>query len=87
MQFLISIFICIPNLFFYYGSVHILFCKMLKLFCLFAVPYRLAESRTNPQVLDIGLTANDLQSEDCLSPCNWDRTELSPADGDELFMF
>ncbi|XP_040193067.1 low density lipoprotein receptor adapter protein 1 [Rana temporaria] len=48
---------------------------------------RLAESRTNPQVLDIGLTANDLQSEDCLSPCNWDRTELSPADGDELFMF
>ncbi|XP_018413530.1 PREDICTED: low density lipoprotein receptor adapter protein 1 isoform X1 [Nanorana parkeri] len=48
---------------------------------------RLAESRTNPQVLDIGLTANDLQSEDCLSPCNWDRMELNQTDGDELFMF
>lgn len=48
---------------------------------------RLAESRTNPQVLDIGLTANDLQSEDCLSPCNWDRLELTPTDGDELFTF
>ncbi|XP_075051446.1 low density lipoprotein receptor adapter protein 1 [Mixophyes fleayi] len=48
---------------------------------------RLAESRTNPQVLDIGVTASDLQSEECLSPFNWDRMELNPADGDELFMF
>ncbi|KAM4796482.1 low density lipoprotein receptor adapter protein 1 [Rhinophrynus dorsalis] len=48
---------------------------------------RLAESRTNPQVLDIGLTANDLQSEECFSPSNWDKMELSPAEGDELFLF
>ncbi|CAH2222404.1 low density lipo receptor adapter 1 isoform X1 [Pelobates cultripes] len=48
---------------------------------------RLAESRTNPQVLDIGLTANDLQGEECLSPSTWDKVELSPTDGDELFMF
>ncbi|XP_068125056.1 low density lipoprotein receptor adapter protein 1 [Hyperolius riggenbachi] len=47
---------------------------------------RLAESRTNPQVLDIGLSANDLQSEDCFSPSNWDRVELNPTDG-ELFTF
>ncbi|XP_053561360.1 low density lipoprotein receptor adapter protein 1 [Bombina bombina] len=48
---------------------------------------RLAESRTNPQVLDIGLTANDLQTEECFSPSNWDKMELNPADGDELFLF
>ncbi|OCT94908.1 hypothetical protein XELAEV_18012591mg [Xenopus laevis] len=48
---------------------------------------RLAESRTNPQVLDIGLTANDLQSEECLSPTSWDKLELNPAEADELFMF
>ncbi|OCT92203.1 low density lipoprotein receptor adapter protein 1-A [Xenopus laevis] len=48
---------------------------------------RLAESRTNPQVLDIGLTANDLQSEECLSPSSWDKLELNPAEADELFMF
>uniref|UniRef100_A0A8C5MFZ1 Low density lipoprotein receptor adaptor protein 1 n=1 Tax=Leptobrachium leishanense TaxID=445787 RepID=A0A8C5MFZ1_9ANUR len=48
---------------------------------------RLAESRSNPQVLDIGLTANDLQSEECFSPSNWDKLESNPTDGDELFMF
>ncbi|OCT83341.1 low density lipoprotein receptor adapter protein 1-B-like isoform X2 [Xenopus laevis] len=48
---------------------------------------RLAESRTNPQVLDIGLTSNDLQSEECLSPTSWDNLELNPAEADEPFMF
>ncbi|MEE6484920.1 hypothetical protein FKM82_014102 [Ascaphus truei] len=47
---------------------------------------RLAESRTNPHVLDIGLTANDLQTDECLSPSNWDKMDLTPAE-DELFMF
>ncbi|KAM3933493.1 low density lipoprotein receptor adapter protein 1 [Leptodactylus fuscus] len=48
---------------------------------------RLAESRTNPQVLDIGVTETDIQPEECFSPSTWDRMELSPSDGDELFMF
>ncbi|KAM4698887.1 low density lipoprotein receptor adapter protein 1 [Discoglossus pictus] len=48
---------------------------------------RLAESRTNPQVLDIGLTSNDLQTEECFSPANWDKMELTPTEGDELFTF
>ncbi|XP_044142855.1 low density lipoprotein receptor adapter protein 1 [Bufo gargarizans] len=48
---------------------------------------RLAESRTNPQVLDIGVTENDIQPDECFSPTTWDRMELNPADGDELFTF
>lgn len=47
---------------------------------------RLAESRTNPQVLDIGLTASELQSDECLSPSSWDKMESHPTDGDELFL-
>ncbi|KAG8588152.1 hypothetical protein GDO81_005891 [Engystomops pustulosus] len=48
---------------------------------------RLAESRTNPQVLDIGVTENDIQPDECFSPTTWDRVELNPSDGDELFTF
>uniref|UniRef100_A0A3Q0T981 Low density lipoprotein receptor adaptor protein 1b n=1 Tax=Amphilophus citrinellus TaxID=61819 RepID=A0A3Q0T981_AMPCI len=36
---------------------------------------RLAESRTNPQVLDIGVNPQDLSTEECLSPGKWDQEE------------
>ncbi|NXQ43946.1 ARH protein, partial [Catharus fuscescens] len=48
---------------------------------------RLAQSRTNPQVLDTGLTAQDMQSAETLSPVDWNKMEPSPAEKDELFMF
>ncbi|XP_042295675.1 low density lipoprotein receptor adapter protein 1 isoform X3 [Sceloporus undulatus] len=49
---------------------------------------RLAQSRTNPQVLDIGLTAQDLQSE-ILSPVDWDKVDSVTAGekDDHLFGF
>ncbi|KAF4800098.1 hypothetical protein TURU_048157 [Turdus rufiventris] len=47
----------------------------------------LAQSRTNPQVLDTGLTAQDMQSAETLSPVDWNQMEPSPAEKDELFMF
>ncbi|XP_028994921.1 low density lipoprotein receptor adapter protein 1b isoform X2 [Betta splendens] len=37
---------------------------------------RLAESRTNPQVLDIGVNPQDLNTEECLSPGKWDQEEM-----------
>ncbi|KAJ7304325.1 hypothetical protein JRQ81_011872 [Phrynocephalus forsythii] len=40
---------------------------------------RLAHSRTNPQVLDIGLTAQDIQSTEILSPVDWDATDSTKA--------
>ncbi|XP_056365286.1 low density lipoprotein receptor adapter protein 1 [Oenanthe melanoleuca] len=48
---------------------------------------RLAQSRTNPQVLDTGLTAQDMQSAETLSPVDWNQLEPSRAGRDELFMF
>ncbi|XP_020500667.1 low density lipoprotein receptor adapter protein 1b isoform X1 [Labrus bergylta] len=36
---------------------------------------RLAESRTNPQVLDIGVNPLDFNTEECLSPGKWDQDE------------
>ncbi|NXT06352.1 ARH protein, partial [Prunella fulvescens] len=48
---------------------------------------RLAQSRTNPQVLDTGLTAQDMQSAETLSPVDWNKMEPSPAERDDLFMF
>lgn len=36
---------------------------------------RLAESRTNPQVLDIGVNPQDLNTEECLSPGKWDQED------------
>ncbi|NWT72302.1 ARH protein, partial [Prunella himalayana] len=48
---------------------------------------RLAQSRTNPQVLDTGLTAQDMQSAETLSPVDWNKMEPSPAEKDDLFMF
>uniref|UniRef100_A0A3Q4GTS6 Low density lipoprotein receptor adaptor protein 1b n=1 Tax=Neolamprologus brichardi TaxID=32507 RepID=A0A3Q4GTS6_NEOBR len=49
-----------------------------KMFFLFFLPfcrYRLAESRTNPQVLDIGVNPQDFSTEECLSPGKWDQEE------------
>ncbi|KAM8833078.1 low density lipoprotein receptor adapter protein 1b isoform X1 [Synchiropus splendidus] len=37
---------------------------------------RLAESRTNPQVLDIGVNPQDFNSDECLSPGKWDQEDL-----------
>ncbi|NXI25606.1 ARH protein, partial [Zosterops hypoxanthus] len=48
---------------------------------------RLAQSRTNPHVLDTGLTAQDIQSAETLSPVDWNRMEPSTAEKDDLFMF
>uniref|UniRef100_A0A3P9JED9 PID domain-containing protein n=1 Tax=Oryzias latipes TaxID=8090 RepID=A0A3P9JED9_ORYLA len=41
---------------------------------------RLAESRTNPQVLDIGVNPQDFNPEECFSPGKWDKeeTDLTP---------
>ncbi|NXX48269.1 ARH protein, partial [Tricholaema leucomelas] len=48
---------------------------------------RLAQSRTNPQVLDTGLTAQDIQSAGALSPADWGRLDAGTGERDELFMF
>lgn len=46
-------------------------------------PARLAESRTNPQVLDIGVMSEDLHADTLqLSPSAWDGS-----DGNDLFGF
>ncbi|XP_061157194.1 low density lipoprotein receptor adapter protein 1b isoform X2 [Syngnathus typhle] len=36
---------------------------------------RLAESRTNPQVLDIGVNPQDFTADECLSPGKWDQED------------
>ncbi|XP_054855600.1 low density lipoprotein receptor adapter protein 1 isoform X1 [Eublepharis macularius] len=50
---------------------------------------RLAESRTNPQVLDIGLTVQDMQTTEILSPTDWDKVDSTTAadKDDNLFGF
>ncbi|XP_023491233.1 low density lipoprotein receptor adapter protein 1 isoform X1 [Equus przewalskii] len=48
---------------------------------------RLAQSRTNPQVLDTGLTAQDIHYAQCLSPVDWDKPDSSGAEQDDLFSF
>ncbi|KAM9241972.1 low density lipoprotein receptor adapter protein 1 isoform 1-T1 [Dugong dugon] len=48
---------------------------------------RLAQSRTNPQVLDIGLTTQDIRYAHCLSPVNWDKPDGGSTEQDELFSF
>uniref|UniRef100_A0A8C4SVM2 Low density lipoprotein receptor adaptor protein 1a n=1 Tax=Erpetoichthys calabaricus TaxID=27687 RepID=A0A8C4SVM2_ERPCA len=47
---------------------------------------RLAESRTNPQVLDIGVNPQDFQTE-CLSPTDWDKADMGTSDRDDIFSF
>ncbi|NXI52271.1 ARH protein, partial [Chloroceryle aenea] len=48
---------------------------------------RLAQSRTNPHVLDTGLTAQDIQSAETLSPVDWNKIDASTGEKDDLFMF
>lgn len=55
--------------------------------CVFLCPLRLAQSRTNPQVLDTGLTAQDIQSAETLSPVDWNKMDPGTAEKDDLFMF
>lgn len=50
-------------------------------------PPRLAESRNNPQVLDIGVNPQDFNTEECLSPANWDKTDADNAEKDYMFGF
>ncbi|TFK13306.1 Low density lipoprotein receptor adapter protein 1 [Platysternon megacephalum] len=49
--------------------------------------FRLAQSRTNPHVLDTGLTAQDIQSAETLSPVDWDKIDSNAAEKDDLFGF
>ncbi|KAM5246929.1 low density lipoprotein receptor adapter protein 1 [Ctenodactylus gundi] len=48
---------------------------------------RLAQSRTNPQVLDTGLSAQDIQYAQCLSPVGWDKPDSSSPEQDDIFSF
>ena len=49
---------------------------------------RLAQSRTNPQVLDTGLSAQDIHYAQCLSPTDWDKPDSSGIDqDDDVFTF
>ncbi|XP_053942487.1 low density lipoprotein receptor adapter protein 1 isoform X2 [Cuculus canorus] len=48
---------------------------------------RLAQSRTNPYVLDTGLTAQDIQSAETLSPVDWNKIDSNTGEKDDLFMF
>uniref|UniRef100_A0A8B9U944 Low density lipoprotein receptor adaptor protein 1 n=1 Tax=Anas zonorhyncha TaxID=75864 RepID=A0A8B9U944_9AVES len=47
----------------------------------------LAQSRTNPHVLDTGLTAQDIQSAEMLSPVDWDKIDSNTGEKDDVFMF
>uniref|UniRef100_A0A3Q2P1L7 Low density lipoprotein receptor adaptor protein 1b n=1 Tax=Fundulus heteroclitus TaxID=8078 RepID=A0A3Q2P1L7_FUNHE len=48
---------------------------------------RLAESRTNPQVLDIGVNPQDLNNDECLSSGKWDQDETDSPAQKETFEF
>lgn len=48
---------------------------------------RLAQSRTNPYVLDTGLTAQDIQSAEMLSSVDWNKIDSNTGEKDDLFMF
>ena len=49
--------------------------------------FRLAESRTNPQVLDIGVNPQDINTEECLSLSQWDQAEAEPPEQKDTFSF
>ncbi|XP_043111864.1 low density lipoprotein receptor adapter protein 1b isoform X1 [Puntigrus tetrazona] len=55
--------------------------------CLDEAFSRLAESRTNPQMLDIGVNPQDYNPEECLSPSNWDKADAEAADAEDAFGF
>ncbi|XP_078423248.1 low density lipoprotein receptor adapter protein 1b [Cetorhinus maximus] len=48
---------------------------------------RLAQSRTNPQLLDIGVSPQDMQTEECLLPSDWEKSDPGVTDKDDLFGF
>ncbi|XP_028250972.1 low density lipoprotein receptor adapter protein 1b isoform X1 [Parambassis ranga] len=48
---------------------------------------RLAQSRTNPQVLDIGVNPQDFNTDECLSPGKWDQEETDFAAQKDTFGF
>lgn len=48
---------------------------------------RLAQSRTNPQVLDTGLTAQDIHYAQCLSPVDWDQLDSGSPKQEDVFGF
>lgn len=48
---------------------------------------RLAQSRTNPQVLDTGLSAQDIHYAQSLSPTDWDKPDSSGIEQDDVFSF
>ncbi|XP_021056653.1 low density lipoprotein receptor adapter protein 1 [Mus pahari] len=48
---------------------------------------RLAQSRTNPQVLDTGLSPQDIHYAQCLSPSDWDKPDSGGIDQDDVFTF
>ncbi|KAM8795968.1 low density lipoprotein receptor adapter protein 1 [Eudromia elegans] len=48
---------------------------------------RLAQSRTNPHVLDTGLTSQDIQSAETLSPVDWNKIDSKTGEKDDLVMF
>ena len=57
---------------------------------MYAIPlflFRLAESRTNPQVLDIGVNPQDINTEECLSLSQWDQAEAEPPEQKDTFSF
>uniref|UniRef100_A0A8C9ER27 Low density lipoprotein receptor adaptor protein 1 n=1 Tax=Pavo cristatus TaxID=9049 RepID=A0A8C9ER27_PAVCR len=62
-------------------------CMHLCSYFLFFSPLRLAQSRTNPYVLDTGLTAQDIQSAEMLSSVDWNKIDSSTGEKDDLFMF
>uniref|UniRef100_A0A8C5N8U0 Low density lipoprotein receptor adapter protein 1-B-like n=1 Tax=Gouania willdenowi TaxID=441366 RepID=A0A8C5N8U0_GOUWI len=48
---------------------------------------RLAESRSNPQVLDIGVNPQDFNTDECLSPSKWDQEEMDFSAQKDTFGF
>ncbi|XP_041316785.1 low density lipoprotein receptor adapter protein 1 isoform X1 [Pyrgilauda ruficollis] len=48
---------------------------------------RLAQSRTNPQELDTGLSAQDMQRAQALSPLGWAQLEPGTAEQDDVLLF
>lgn len=69
------------------ASIQAMNCTDLCSYSLFFSPVRLAQSRTNPHVLDTGLTAQDIQSAEMLSPVDWNKIDSNTGEKDDLFMF
>lgn len=69
------------------SSIQAMNCGDPRSYFLFLSPLRLAQSRTNPHVLDTGLTAQDIQSAETLSPVDWNKIDPTTGEKDDLFMF